>query len=335
MLPSPIFRVAAVAFAALMSGAGLAPAQSDSSPEQEIPWSSFRWASYTIGDTTLERAAMMVPFDADTLGGTYWLQLDTGADSNIWLYAGPVDDLLRRRGVERDTTRPFAISSGRLGAHELRDMTVTVSGFDERRVDPDDPLPKIGTLGLGFFSTAALLIDFSERRFATMYPASAIPDWIEENASWTTIDYRNGKLFLPLALAGVNYDDFFYDSGSSIFPLITTQAIWREATGRIGEEETNTVWTVPSFGERVTLVGAPISGDVTMGRATLEAPLIFHLREGPESMFIENWNYRVSGMIGNELFADRYLVIIDLPHGRFGVIDRTEDRDGPVDPDRP
>lgn len=132
----------------------------------------------------------MVPLTADTLGGTYWLQLDTGTPHAIWLYAGPVDDLLGKMGVERDKSAPFVISSA-------------------------------------------------------------------------------------------------------------------------------------SFGEPVTIVGAPASGDLTLGSATLEHPLIFHMRDGPERLRIENWSSGGSGVIGNELFADRYLVAIDLPHGRFGLVDRS------------
>jgi hypothetical protein len=37
---------------------------------------------------------------------------------------------------------------------------------------------------------------------------------------------------------------------------------------------------------------------------------------------VENWNFRASGLIGNVLFADRYLVVIDLPRRRFGLVER-------------
>ncbi len=35
-----------------------------------------------------------------------------------------------------------------------------------------------------------------------------------------------------------------------------------------------------------------------------------HLAAGPERLRVENWNFRASGLIGNVLFADRYLVVI-------------------------
>jgi hypothetical protein len=34
------------------------------------------------------------------------------------------------------------------------------------------------------------------------------------------------------------------------------------------------------------------------------------LAAGPERLRVENWNFRASGLIGNVLFADRYLVVI-------------------------
>lgn len=315
----------AVMFMAACAGSGKQPATG--SDQEEIAWSSFRWASATIGDTTLERAAVMVPLTADTLGGTYWLQLDTGTPDAIWLYAGPVDDLLGKTGVERDTTAPFVISSGRLGAWELRDTEVAVRGFPDRRVSPGDSTPKIGTLGLGFFRRGALLLDFPAQRFAIIYPATAIPSWIEEQASWIELNHHDGKMFLPLTLGGTPYEDFFFDTGSSALPLLTTLDVWQAATGRRTRDPANTVLTVPSFGEPVTIVGAPATGDLTLGSATLEHPLIFHVRDGPERLRIENWSSGASGVIGNELFADRYLVVIDLPHGRFGLVDRAPPRE--------
>ena len=36
---------------------------------------------------------------------------------------------------------------------------------------------------------------------------------------------------------------------------------------------------------------------------------------------MKNWKF-ARGLIGNVLFAERYLVIIDLPRRRFGLVER-------------
>lgn len=284
-----------------------------------LPWTSFHWVSATLGDTTIEKVAIYVPITADTLGGTYWLQLDTGADSDVWLYTAPLAQLLRRRGAVRDTTTWFEIPQGRIGAYPIRDHAVNIRLVAGDTVRTDDPHPKIGTLGLNFFRQRVLLLDFPAQRFAILDSVAALPASIEERADWVGVDYRNDKLFLPLTLGGATYDDFFYDSGASLFPLSTTREIWRQVTGR----DTGTVvLTVPSFGEQVVLSGAPAEGSVRVGTATFARPMIFHLASGPERLKLENWGFRASGLVGNALFADRHLVIIDLPRRRFGIVQR-------------
>ena len=253
--------------ALLLTTSACAPAHHGAStvPAGEgITWTPFQWVSATIAGRTFDKAALLVPITADTLGGTYWLQLDTGADSDVWLYTAPLAQLLRRHGAARDTTTWFEIPQGRIGAYPLREHAVNIRRVQGDTVRADNPYPKIGTLGLNFFRSRVLLLDFPGQRFAILDSAAAIPHWIEEQASWVVVDYRNDKVFLPLTLAGIRYDDFFYDSGASLFPVSTTKEIWQRATGRRGDEPDNVVWTVSSFGQDVTLIGAPAQGTVSM-----------------------------------------------------------------------
>lgn len=310
--------LASVTCACASSDPGTPPAPGP----DEIAWTPFRWVSATIGGRTFDKAALYVPLTADTLSGTYWLQLDTGADSDVWLHTAPLDQLLSRRGAVRDTTTWFEIPTGRIGTYPLRNHAVNIRGFAGDTVRADDPLPKIGTLGLNFFRTRALLLDFPAERFAIIDSATAIPAWIEEGASWVDVDYRSDKMFLPLTLAGTTYEDFFYDSGASLFPVSTSKPIWQRATGRTGDEPDNIRWTVRSFGEDVTLIGAPARGRVAVGAAALERPIVYFVAEGPGRVLMENFGFRTSGLIGNALFAERYLVVIDLPHRRFGLVER-------------
>lgn len=287
-----------------------------------LTWSPFRWISATIGGQTFDKAALYVPITTDTLGGTYWLQLDTGADAGVWLHTAPLEQLLRRQGAQRDTTTWFEIPAGRIGAYPLRNHVVNIRRVAGDTVRAGDAYPRIGTLGLNFFRSRLLLLDFPAERFAILDSAATMPAWIEERATWVDVDYRDDKMFIPLSLAGTTYEDLFYDTGASLFPVSTTKEIWQKATGRMGVEADNVTWTVRSLGQDVTLMGAPAQGRVAVGGAVLERPMIYTLAAGPERLRVENWNFRASGLIGNVLFADRYLVVIDLPRRRFGLVER-------------
>jgi hypothetical protein len=295
------------------------PRAADPAP---LPWTPFHWVSVTAGGTTFSQAAILVPFTADTLGpGTYWLQLDTGADVGIWIYRNPLEQLLRRRGAVRDTTTYFSVARGRVGAHELRDEALNMQRYAGDTVRADDPRPKIGTLGIRFFLDKLLLLDFPGQRFAIL-DSAGLPDALAARASWVPVEFRNDRMFIPVTLNGRTETGYFYDSGASVFPLVTTHETWQRATGRTGEEPDNLRWTVPSFGQQVVLVGAPAHGTASVGAARLERPMIMYIAQGPESLDFRTWGYPVSGLVGNVLFADRYMVIIDLPRRRMGLLDR-------------
>ena len=306
---------------ALAGPACVGPREAAPAPEVDgLPWHPFQWIRFDMQGRVFEKAAIYVPFTSDTLGGTYWLQLDTGSDVALRIYRAPLKQLLARRGAAYDSTRALRMS-GRVGAYEVRSERLTDPRFVGDTITSDDPHPKIGTLGLSFFRSRVLLLDMPRARFAILDSAAALPAWIAARVRWVPAEYRNEKLFVPLTLNGRTYDGFFYDSGASLFALNTTPEIWRQATGRTGSEPDNERWTVPSFGQQIVMQGAPVQGRVAVGAAALERPLAFHLAEGPERLDFRTWSFPVSGLFGNALFYDRHLVIVDLPRRRFGLVE--------------
>lgn len=310
-----------VAFAAV-AAAGCATAGTPAATYDGVSWSPFRWLSYDIAGRTYDRAALFVPFASDTLGGSYWLQLDTGADVGVWVYRAPLRQLLARRGVPFDSTVTFRIT-GTIGGYAIRDEPLQRHPNARDTLATGDTLPKIGTLGLNFFRDRVLVLDLPGERFAIIDSAQALPAWIERGASWVPIEYRNNKMFVPLTLNDSVYTGFFYDSGASLFAVNTTPEIWRAATGRTGDEPDNVEWKVPSFGQEILMRGAPVRS-AAVGTASLEHPLAFYLAEGPERLEFSKWGFPVEGLFGNALFYDRHVVIVDLPRRRFGIIERDE-----------
>jgi hypothetical protein len=307
------------ALALLLLAACAAPPPSAPAAEP-IAWSDFRWVPLSSGGRTNPHAAIFVPIQSEDLGGTYWLQLDTGAEADLWIYRAPLAQLLARTGVAYDSTRAVRVD-GRIGAYPLRQARVQVHRYAGDSLRAGDPFPEIGTLGLDFFRGRVLLLDLPRRRFAILDSAAALPPSLASRVAWTPAVHRNGKLFVPLTAGGRTFDGFFYDSGASLFPLVTTPEVWRQITGRAGDDPSNTVVRVPSFGETITLKGAPVPGRVSVGAAALDQPLAFYLADGPRRLDFGTWGFPVTGLFGNALFADRYLVIVDLPHARFGLVE--------------
>ena len=295
-----------------------APAPPPSPAADEVRWSAFRWEGATLGGREYEHVAILVPIESPQLGGRYWLQLDTGAESDLWIYRAPLAQLLARGGAAYDSARGVRID-GAIGEYPLRQAPVQVLRYAGDTIDAGDAIPKIGTLGLQFLESRVLLLDLPGARFALLDSAQALPAWAA-GASWVPIEHRDGKMFIPLRVGGQEYRGFFYDSGASLFALSTTPELWRELTGRNGTEPGNTVLRVPSFGQQIVMRGAPVPGPVSVGDAALQGPLAFYVAEGPPRLDFHTWGFPVDGLVGNALFADRYVVIVDLPRRRFGLV---------------
>jgi hypothetical protein len=74
--------------------------------------------------------------------------------------------------------------------------------------------------------------------------------------------------------------------------------------------------TVSSWDTDITMVGAPMTGALRVGPVVRRRPVIWFT---PDSRFsFDNWP-STTGMFGNELFADQFIVVVDVPHGRVGV----------------
>ncbi len=307
--------------------AGCASAGTPAARYDGVPWSPFRWVKYDIAGRTYDKAALFVPFASDTLGGSYWLQLDTGAYVGVWVYRNPLRQLLARRGVPLDSAATFRIT-GTIGNYAIRDEPLQRHSNPRDTLATGDTLPKIGTLGLNFFRDKVLVLDLPGERFAIVDSAAALPEWIERGASWVPVEYRNGKMFVHLTLNDSVYTGFFYDSGASLFAVNTTPEIWRAVTGRTGTEPNNVDWKVPSFGQEILMRGAPVR-NASVGTASLERPLAFYMAEGPERLDFSKVGFPMEGLFGNALFYDRYIVVVDLPRRRFGIIER-EDMPAPA-----
>src|SRR5215217_3047248 len=159
MLMTRAPQLRTLALALLGAAAGCTPRAVSPAPAADgVRWSPFRWIGATLAGQRYDHVAIYVPIESPDLGGSYWLQLDTGADSELWIYRSPLAQLLARRGVAYDSTRAVRID-GSIGAYPLRQARVQVRRYAGDTVQAGDTLPKIGTLGLEFLQTRVLLLD--------------------------------------------------------------------------------------------------------------------------------------------------------------------------------
>ena len=289
-------------------------AQQDAPTFAGLAWTKIHWEAAKIGDRTVEKAALLVPVQLDGKAARILVQLDLGADLTQF-DAVPYEQLFGKGTAPRDAPKKMPFT-GTFGGARLTNHPFDVLPGGGETSSGDEPV-FLGTLGADFFQTRILLLDFVHQRVRILDEGARLPAALENAATFVSLTVRDGKLFVPLSINGKQEDSFFYDTGSSLFAITTTRAKWQEITGRTGNEPDNEVWQVPSWGREAVMVGARAKGEVRLGRASLEHPLAFF-----ESSGLGNLN-SVS-LFGNALFFDRFLVIVDIPGKRLGLIEKPD-----------
>jgi hypothetical protein len=281
-----------------------------------MEWSQFEWTSSSIGGKKFDRVAILVPMKLKNNPRTFWMQLDTGSDFTV-LYQIPFSQLNYPiqpiKGQEA-----FVPLSGTLGNCPFDSFPVFMYEDFGDSLNDKKEYPVIGSVGQDMLVGKIFVIDFPKGKFCLTDSLDPEVKSLLSQASWVNLNRRDNKLFVHLQIADTSSDDFFYDTGASLFPLTTSKAMWQKLTGKKGDEKSNVRMSVSSWGNKVVLIGAPVKGNLTLGTLKVANPMVYFDKTGTIAFSSEP--FKTDGLIGNALFYDEYTVVIDLVHNRFGII---------------
>ena len=294
---------------------------------QAQEWSRFEWLSTTSEGKTSEKAAIYLPVKVSGIAGEYYMQLDTGA-SRTMLYGTPYKQILQEQNAlssevangkssSRFSTVSFTGSIGRFG---LKDVSVLLYEAYGAPISRKDKYPKIGTIGLDIFRERPLILDFPKQRFAMLGMGVRIPSAFERRARFFDVTVRDGLLFVPVFYDEQPIDNIFYDTGSSIFPLVTNRSLWQRLTGRMGDEPDNEHLTISSWGKQVVMTGARMKKSLRVGFVSLAGSMVYFAPPEAKNLSFEQNPIKAVGLVGNALFFDHSTVIIDIPRKRMAIL---------------
>jgi hypothetical protein len=157
-------------------------------------------------------------------------------------------------------------------------------------------------------------------RVAILPAGAELPASVAGEAQVVPADERGGKLYVTLTANGALEKDMFFDTGSSASSLVTTPAAWERLTGRKAGDSRNARWVVCNWGKDAVMIGAPISGDVCVSSACIPRPMIEFESTGLSNFDFSNYPSKTEGFFGLVPFDGKYTVIVDVPHGKFGLV---------------
>ncbi len=283
------------------------------------PWLPFRWIGETLSGRFFPHAVMAVHGTLPALQNLPgWYQFDLGAPNSV-LYENAFTPEQRARLQAQPRWPKQALLNGQpmpvldtalqVGPWQVRPL-VWYEGFGGQDDASDGP-PLLGTLGANFVRGRALVVDFPRQRLTLWEKVP--PDW-EATTRWAPLrSTEHGHVLVQVAVNG-KPRWVLYDTGSSIFPLLTDADQWMDLTSG---QVTHTL-TVQAWGQPLVTYAARPRIRLTLGGQPLELPWVYY-NQAPEwrAFFRE---HDLLGIMGNAPFLNKILVL-DFPGGRCGVHD--------------
>jgi hypothetical protein len=176
----------------------------------------------------------------------------------------------------------------------------------------------IGTVGLDLLVGYAAVIDYPAQRFCVT-PSADLPYALFKNTKWSDAVLRGGKLYVPVEIEGQRRNDFFFDTGASLFPVSTNFSQWQAITGRVQPSKGDRRILGNGMGHRVELIGAHSKQPIAIGSLPAQQLQVFY-QAGTTDPFAE-YPSPTAGFVGNAALWDRTVVLWLGATPQFGIVE--------------
>ncbi|MFN8339406.1 MAG: hypothetical protein U0T36_10355 [Saprospiraceae bacterium] len=290
---------------------------------QKLQWIPFNWVGDSVSGKYFDKLAITIPVTLDNLPHKFNMQLDLGATTTV-IYGNSIKPYLDNYSELKnkiDTTLKFRIQSQT--NYKFKNLTLKLGdvNFGERIIghfkEFGDDIPKdsintktekhIGTIAPDLFKDKILIIDYPKRRFCV---AESLPKQFSKT-QFRQYKIIDGRIKIPISINGKD-EDVMFDTGSSIFALITT----REKANEISSKPIVDSLKISSWGDYYMVYGQTISKTIKFGQKNLNKAIVyFDDKKGNADFYKEEG---IWGITGNSFFLNN-VVIIDYKNQRFGV----------------
>jgi len=283
----------------------------------------FTWKGDTVSGRYIANIAINIPVTIDNLSYEFDMQFDLGAVTSVF-YGNSIEPYLKLHSKLRnkiDSTKIFYIQGEKnvkfkgvqlkLGKinYGKRDIGL-FSGFgDTLTVDSvkTNAIKHIGTIAPDLFQDKILIID---------YPKTQICVTNKILKKYRKINYQDfvlesGRIKIPLEING-NREMLLFDTGSSMFSLITTKSNANQISNKIVADSLR----ITSWGEYHRIFGNKVTSDVKFANRKLPPTLVYYFEKPIFDDFFEQ--EKIWGIAGNAYFS-KNILIIDYKNKKLGM----------------
>ena len=293
-------------------GCGRPPA-SDALPAG-LPWTPFYWVRAVTDSARFDHAAMLFRLQVRPSGPPSIVQLDLGGSGSMPDgFPPPARDF---RGIP-------PLKRGQLYGLLGSEPRLELSGASGDSALTRWRESEVGTVGLPNYISRALILDFPNRRLASVPAPQRVEAILGPDA--VTIPLERGRFdraVVPLSTTTGPVYQALLDTGLSPFSLWTTREIWEKLTGRSGPGPGTRRYRLDNRRGGMVFVAASPEEKLRIGAWRLEPNEVVYLERGPVGASIEEWQSEIQVVLGSTLWARKGVLLLDLAHHRVGIVAR-------------
>ena len=279
---------------------------------EDISFANIKWVDDFLGKEKIEKIAFHVPVQIEGLKENLFMQFDSGTQTTL-IYGKTLNELIKSNSTietfyDLDSLKyiknPIVkIAENQFTADKLRIAT----SLGDTVIDSTKIL--IGTIGFDAFVNRTLILDFKNDKLAITKKSAAELDY---NLNYIDNSSVNKFPLLIPAKIGNKKTKLFYDTGSSMFSLITSN----ERLENMNANKTDSLCCISNWGRQLPVYRKKLNIPIEIGDSSFDNQSIY----GSEVLNMVNYipSWYLFGMTGNRLFNDK-IVVIDTKNNAFGI----------------
>lgn len=278
-----------------------------------LAFADIKWTDNTVANLVFNKTAFFVPVKIKGIERDLYMQFDSGSNSTM-LYGKTLEGLKDplKTFISEDSTKyvedvEIKIAEAVLKAGKMdiyRDMG-----------DPeiDSSFVVIGTLGYDAFHRKTLIMDFKADKLAITEKNISELKYDIDLVEDVSVDKFP---FLITAQLGEDDIQLVYDTGSSMFPIVTTPYKLSIINKGVAID---TLCCVSSWGVEHDIYRKKSDKAITIGNSSFENEYIYAVPQMDNFVLNYSPNRLFFGGTGNRLFLNK-IVVVDTENDKFGIV---------------
>jgi hypothetical protein len=283
------------------------------SESAQLQFVNIKWDSSIVAGIKFEKAAFFIPVKVKGIQKRLYMQFDSGSASSLFYgkTLQAIDAGLDTSFSQKDSA-VFAMNV----VLEIGSATFHADKMEIRQdmgsFEIDTSFIIIGTIGYDAVVNRTLIMDFKQDKLAI---TQKLPDSLNSNINYIDGVSVNKFPFFIKATIGDDQVTLGYDTGSSLFPLITSN---RKLANLNKSVKLDTLCCVSSWGVDHPIYRKKYDQLIKLGNTVFKDEYIYSSHQFDVLDYVPNWLF--FGGTGNSLFLNK-VVYVDTKHNKFGLVD--------------